>query len=84
MFSKHRLGKGFQCKQCDYVNCRKDGLDRHMFSTHGLGKRFPCEFCDYVTGKKWSLTKHLQSKHVLDYEKSISTSSATMSAGDPI
>ena len=59
-------------------------LDEHMFSKHGLGKGFPCVFCDYVAGKKLSLTKHLKSKHILDYENSISTSSATMSAGDPI
>ncbi|XP_047740970.1 zinc finger Y-chromosomal protein-like [Hyalella azteca] len=84
MFSKHGLGKGFQCKQCDYVNCRKDCLDSHMFYIHGLGKGFPCEFCDYVTGKKRYLTKHLKSKHVLDYEKSNSTSTATMSADNPI
>ncbi|XP_018010613.2 zinc finger Y-chromosomal protein-like isoform X1 [Hyalella azteca] len=84
MFSKHGMGKGFQCKRCDYVSCRKDGLDRHMFSKHGLGKGFPCDFCDYVTAKKCYLTKHLKSKHVLDYEKFNSTSSATMSADNPI
>ena len=64
-----KVGKVYECKDCDYISRNKCGLEKHFLTRkhknlQKVGKVYECKDCDYISRNKCDLEKHfLTRKH---------------------
>lgn len=70
MLKLQKIGKNFECKNCNYNTCNKYNYNKHLNtakhkstivlqeSTTQQNKKYYCEICDYYASNKSNLNKH--------------------------
>ena len=64
-----KVGKIYECKDCDYISRNKCDLEKHFLTRkhknhQKVGKIYECKECDYISSNKCDLEKHfLTRKH---------------------